>query len=114
MALCPALTILADAQARFDTPNYYVLNLPAPVLSKANEAPALGPLAVRQFDAPAFPASGPIAYRKSTAQLGFYDYHRWATDPRHVVSLAVIHALQARGVFRSVGLFDGHGSRSGW
>jgi uncharacterized lipoprotein YmbA len=110
IVLVPALVILAGCAGKVRYPNYYVLNLPYPVLPAADVAPVFGPLAVRQFDAPAFLRAGPIAYRESAAQLGFYDYHRWATDPRQAVSMAVIHELQARGAFRSVALFDGHGS----
>src|ERR1035441_605011 len=110
IVLVPAVVILAGCAGKFRYPNYYVLNLPYPVLPAADVAPVFGPLAVRQFDAPAFLRAGPIAYRESAAQLGFYDYHRWATDPRQAVSMAVIHELQARGAFRSVALFDGHGS----
>ena len=110
IGLVPALLILSGCAGKIRYPNYYVLDVPSPVLPAADARPVLGPLAVRQFDAPAFLRAGPIAYRESTAQLGFYDYHRWATDPRRAVSMAVIHELQARGAFRSVALFDGHGS----
>ncbi len=114
LGLVPALAILVGCAGKVRYPNYYVLNLPSPVLPAANAAPALGPLAVRQFDAPAFLRAGPIAYRESAAQLGFYDYHRWATDPRQAISMAVIRELQARGVFRSVALSMAMARRIGW
>lgn len=89
-------------------PNYYVLNLPAPPPAATGPAPVLGSVAVREFDAPSFLRGGSIVYRESAAQLGFYDYHRWAADPRRAVTGAVIQEMQSRGIFRSVVLADGH------
>jgi hypothetical protein len=89
-------------------PNYYELSTPAPV-ARVNTVPsAIRSVAVRQFDAPPFLRSGPIAYRESAERLGFYPYDRWAVDPRRSVTAAMISDLQATGLFQSVGLFDGH------
>jgi ABC-type uncharacterized transport system auxiliary subunit len=88
-------------------PNYYELSAPAPI-ARGNTAPALiQSVAVRQFDAPPFLRSGPIAYRESAEKLGFYPYDRWAVDPRRSATTAMISDLQATGAFQSVGLFDG-------
>ena len=89
-------------------PHYYELSAPA-TIARGNTAPPLIPLvAVRQFDAPPFLRSGPIAYRESPKRLGFYPYDRWAVDPRRSVTSAMISDLQATGVFQSVGQFKGH------
>lgn len=109
------LVSLAGCAGKIRYPSYYALDLPAPV-SPANQpapnqsTPTHGSVAVRQFDAPRFLRGGPIAYRESEDQLGFYEYHRWAEDPRHAVTAAMVRELQARGLFRSVGLFDGRES----
>jgi ABC-type uncharacterized transport system auxiliary subunit len=66
-----------------------------------------GSVAVREFRAPAFLTAGPIVYRKSAEQLDFYDYHRWAVDPRNAVTSAILEDIQAQGIFHSVHLFDG-------
>jgi ABC-type uncharacterized transport system auxiliary subunit len=42
--------------------------------------------------------------------LDFYQYHRWAVDPRRAVTGAVVQQMQLSGVFRSVDLFDGRGT----
>jgi ABC-type uncharacterized transport system auxiliary subunit len=86
------------------------LNLPAPVSKAKPPASMLGSVAVREFSAPRFLREGPIAYCESPEQLDFYDYHRWAEDPRRMVTLAMVHAMQAQGLFRSVDVFDGRGS----
>jgi ABC-type uncharacterized transport system auxiliary subunit len=106
-----AVISLAGCAGKIRYPSYYVLNLPAPVAATANSpSPILGSVAVREFAAPRFLREGPIAYRESAEQLDFYDYHRWAEDPRRMVTLAMVRDMQARGIFRSVDLFDGRGS----
>jgi ABC-type uncharacterized transport system auxiliary subunit len=51
---------------------------------------------------------GPIVYRVTPEQIGFfYGYHRWA-DPRTVVTRAVLDHLRANGQFSMVSTYDGH------
>src|ERR1700721_1243087 len=76
------------------SPKYYELSTPAPI-ARGNTVPPLMPsVAVRQFDAPPFLRSGPIAYRESAERLGFYPYDRWAVDPRRSATAAMIDDLQ--------------------
>ncbi len=105
-----SLISLTGCAGKIRYPNYYVLNLPAPVSAANSPSPTLGSVAVREFAAPRFLREGPIAYRESPEQLDFYDYHRWAEDPRRMVTVAMVHEMQARGLFRSVDLFDGRES----
>jgi uncharacterized lipoprotein YmbA len=97
---------LTGCAGKIRYPNYYVLNLAAPVPAATLLKP-LGSVAVREFRAPAFLRAGPIVYRKSAEQLDFYDYHRWAVDPRRAVTSTIIENIQARGIFHSVHLFEG-------
>jgi len=46
-------------------------------------------------------------YRTSPEQIGFYDYHRWATDPRDFVTSAIADRLRASGNFADVTVYDG-------
>jgi len=46
-------------------------------------------------------------YRASAEQIGFYDYHRWATDPRDFVTNAIADRLRASGNFAEVKIYDG-------
>jgi ABC-type uncharacterized transport system auxiliary subunit len=110
VVLMTALVSLAGCTGKIRYPNYYALDLPTPVSAANQPAPTHGSVAVREFDAPRFLRGGPIAYRESQDQLGFYEYHRWAEDPRRVVTAAMVREMQARGLFQSVDLFDGHGS----
>lgn len=93
--------------AKIHYPNYYVLNLPAPVPPPGPAAPILGSVAVREFEAPRFLRAGPIVYRDSPEELNFYEYHRWVVDPRHTITSAMIQQMQSRGIFRSVDSYDG-------
>jgi ABC-type uncharacterized transport system auxiliary subunit len=109
VCLTAAIASLAGCGGKIRYPNYYVLNLPAPIAAATQTKPHLGSVAVREFGAPAFLRTGPIVYRQSAEQLDFYDYHRWAVDPRSTVTSAMVHNMQARGIFQSVYLFDGRG-----
>ena len=110
IGLMTSILVLAGCGGKIRYPNYYVLNLPAPVSAANAPSPVLGTVAVREFAAPRFLREGPIAYRESPEQMDFYEYHRWAEDPRRIVTLAVVREMQARGLFRSVDAFDGRGA----
>jgi cholesterol transport system auxiliary component len=105
-----ALSTMAGCAGKIRYPSYYVLNVPAPVLAGDQSKPILGPVALREFSAPGFLKGGAIAYRPSPEQVDFYDYHRWAEDPRRVVTSAMAREMQARRLFQSVDLFDGRGT----
>ncbi|MFZ0592032.1 MAG: ABC-type transport auxiliary lipoprotein family protein [Bryobacteraceae bacterium] len=104
------LLSFAGCAGKIRYPSYYVLNLPAPVAVATQPKPLLGSVAVRKFDAPAFLRAGAIVYRPSAEELNFYNYHRWAMDPRSAVTTAVVNDMRASGVFQSVHLFDGRGT----
>jgi ABC-type uncharacterized transport system auxiliary subunit len=102
---------LAGCAGKIQYPNYYVLNLPAaPAPSGKQAKPLLGSVSVRNFSAPPFLRAGAIVYRDSPEQVNFYQYHRWAVDPRTSVTNAMLQNLQARGMFESVAEFDGRES----
>jgi cholesterol transport system auxiliary component len=109
IGLLGVLVTVAGCGGKIRYPSYYVLSLPA-APKTARTTPILGSLAIREFAAPGFLTGGAIAYRQSPEQVGFYDYHRWAEDPRRAVTAGVVRELQARGIFQSVDLFDGRSS----
>src|SRR5579863_2443146 len=110
IVLMTGVVSLAGCAGKIRYPSYYALNLQAPAPSANQPTPAHGSTAVRQFDAPRFLRGGAIAYWEGPDQLGFYEYHRWAEDPRHAVTDAMVREMQARGVFQSVDVFDGRES----
>lgn len=102
-----ALSItLVGCAGKVKYPSYYTLGVPP-----APDPPA-GPdvhasVAVKEFRSPGYLRGGPLVYRASAEQIGFYDYHRWATDPRDFVSGAIVDRLRASGNFAEVTRYDG-------
>lgn len=107
LSFAGAFATLVACGSKIHYPSYYVLNVPPPAPQPAQSKPLPGSAAVRQFSAPRFLRAGPIVYRQSPEQLGFYNYDRWAVDPRSAVTNAFAQALESRGIFQSVHLFDG-------
>ena len=87
-------------------PKYYTLNVPPPPDPPAEEGVRTS-VAVREFQSPAYLRQGPIVYRTTREQIGFYEYHRWAADPRTLLTSAVIDHLRASGQFSMVAMYDG-------
>ena len=87
-------------------PNYYTLHMAPPPDPPAPEH-AHASLAIRQFRSPAYLRQGAIVYKASPEQIGFYNYHRWAVDPREFLTNAVADRLRASGSFNRVTLYDG-------
>ena len=87
-------------------PNYYALHLPPPPDPPPSEN-VDATVAVRQFRSPAYLRQGAIVYRTSPEQIGFYNYHRWAVDPRDFVTESIADHLRAAGNFSRVKFYDG-------
>ena len=99
-------TILTGCGGKMRYPSYYTLNLPAPPDPPAKENVRTS-IAVREFQAPGYLRQGPIVYRGTPEQIGFYEYHRWAADPRTLVTGAVIGHLRASGQYSMVSMYNG-------
>jgi len=109
MAIClvlAALMILVGCGGAAKYPNYYTLHLAPPPDPPAQEGVRTS-LAVREFRSPTYLRQGAIVYKTSPEQIGFYNYHRWALDPREFVTNAVAERLRASGNFTQVKLYDG-------
>ena len=78
VTLLPALS----GCGRVRYPAYYTLNLPAPPDPPAAENVRTS-IAVREFQSPGYLRQGPIVYRTTPEEVGFYEYHRWAAGPAH-------------------------------
>jgi ABC-type uncharacterized transport system auxiliary subunit len=109
IAICVALTaliILTGCGGAAKYPNYYTLNVPPPPDPPPQEGVHTC-LAVREFRSPTYLRQGAIVYKTSPEQIGFYNYHRWAVDPRDFVTNAVTERLRASGDFAQVRSYDG-------
>ena len=105
LALTAVMT-LAGCGGAAKYPNYYTLHVPPPPDPPAQEG-VHASLAVREFRSPTYLHQGAIVYKTSPEQVGFYNYHRWAADPREVVTNAVTERLRASGNFTQVKPYDG-------
>jgi ABC-type uncharacterized transport system auxiliary subunit len=109
--LCVAALVILAGCGRVRYPSYYTMNLPQPPDPPASES-THATLAIREFSAPPYLRQGAIVYKTSPEQIGFYAYHRWATDPREVVTNAVIDRLRASAAFARVTPYDGRSDAS--
>jgi ABC-type uncharacterized transport system auxiliary subunit len=101
-----ALITLAGCGGAVKYPNYYALHVPPPPDPSAPDG-VHSALAIREFRAPTYLHRGAIVYKTSPEQVGFYNYHRWAVDPREIVTNAVTDRLRASGNFKEVKPYDG-------
>lgn len=100
------VAMMAGCAGKVKYPNYYTLNVPPPPDPPAPEN-VRASLAVREFRSPVYLHQGAIVYKTSPEQIGFYNYHRWAVDPRDLVTNAVTERVRASGNFAQVGAYDG-------
>jgi ABC-type uncharacterized transport system auxiliary subunit len=103
--LLAIITALTGCGGKVRYPAYYTLNLPAPP-DPAPESTRTS-IAVREFQSPVYLRQGPIVYRTTPEEIGFYEYHRWAADPRALVTSAVVDHLRSGGQFSMVSIYDG-------
>jgi ABC-type uncharacterized transport system auxiliary subunit len=101
-----ALVILAGCAGKMKYPTYYTLSLPEPPDPPAT-GKARSTLAIREFRAPTYLRQGAIVYKTSPEQIGFYAYHRWATDPRDFVTNSIAERARASGAFARVQSYNG-------
>ena len=101
-----ASIVLSGCMGKVRYPNYYTLHV-APPPDPPAQGGTRASLAIRQFRSPVYLRQGAIVYKTSPEQIGFYDYHRWAVDPREFLTNAVADRLRASGNFTQVKLYDG-------
>lgn len=100
---CVSLTaLLMSGCGKVRYPNYHTLALAPSPPPAANGGQALGSLAVRDLETPAYLRQGRIVYRESPTEIGFYEYHRWVTNPGAIVTTGMIDALRSSDLFSQV------------
>jgi ABC-type uncharacterized transport system auxiliary subunit len=79
---------------------YYTLQLPAVSAPPANTYAV--DLLVGRITAPHLYRDDRIVYRTGSAQLGTYEYHRWAEPPTEMLEAMLVRLLRSSGKYRSV------------
>ena len=100
VVLMGALVLAGCGSVRY--PTSHILSFAPPVPHAAPSNGALGPVAIREFRCPEYLCEGRIAYRPSPEEVAFYEYHRWAMDPRQAITQYMEDGLRAQSLFRSV------------
>lgn len=107
LVVVAVMMVLAGCGGAVKYPKYYTLHVP-PAPDPPAQKDIQAKLAIRQFRSPAYLRQGAIVYKTSPEQIGFYEYHRWAVDPREFLTNAVTDRLRASGNFTQVSVYDGH------
>ena len=103
-AFLGALVLAGCGSIRY--PTTYVLNFPPPVPQAPPSNSALGPVAIREFGCPEYLCEGRIVYRSRPEEVGFYEYHHWAMNPREALTQYVVDGLRAQAIFKSVAVHE--------
>jgi uncharacterized lipoprotein YmbA len=106
---CTVTLLMAGCGGKIVYPQYYALEIPQAPRPAVSDARLPATLAVRRFEASPYLRQGRIVYRQAPAEIGFYDYHRWAEDPAATVTTAVIDSLRSSRLFTFVRPYDGQG-----
>ncbi len=107
MSACMVALLMAGCGGKIRYPHYYALDIPLAPSPAAADARLPATLAVRRFEALPYLRQGRIVYRPGPAEVGFYDYHRWAADPATTVTAAMIDSLRSSRLFSFVRPYDG-------
>ena len=99
LALIGALAISACGSARY--PAYYTLRFEPSTQAPASER-GIGTLAIKELRCPEYLCEGRLVYRPTPAEVGFYQYHRWASSPRAMIAQYLAERVRARSLFVSV------------
>ena len=106
LALMGALALGGCGSARY--PAHYMLNFEPSAQAAAPER-GIGTLLIQDLRCPDYLCEGRIVYRPTPAEVGFYQYHRWAVSPGTMIAQYLTDRVRARSLFVSVG---GNGSRT--
>lgn len=102
-----ATAMLSCGGGKIPPTHYYALDLP-PAPAPAPAAQALPhTVVIMPLKTSSMLTQDRIVYRPSREEVGYYEYHRWAEDPRESVMDALVQKVRASGAFRSVVRFDG-------
>ncbi len=99
------VTLLGACGGKILPTHYYVLELPSAPMASADSLPFVA--VVMPFKASQMLTQDRIVYRPAEGQVGFYEYHRWAEDPRETITSTMVSHLRSRKTFGTVLTFDG-------
>src|SRR6478735_1597346 len=96
LAFIGALAISACGSVQY--PVHYTLHF-APSAQAAPAERGIRTLSIKELRCPEYVCEGRIVYRPTPAEVGFYEYHRWAVNPREMVAHYLAERIRARSLF---------------
>jgi ABC-type uncharacterized transport system auxiliary subunit len=100
--LAIAATVPLAACGTVQYASHYVMDI-APARPPRPPSPsALGPLVVPELACAPYLCEGRVVYREEPHRIGFYEYHRWAIDPRTALTRLLTDRIRASSLFESV------------
>ncbi len=102
LATLMLLAVFAVGCGSVRYPRIYMLDLDGRVPAASARPASLGALAVGDFACPDYLCDGRIMYRPTRTEVGYYQYHRWATPPRRMITDSIADRIRARGAFIAV------------
>jgi cholesterol transport system auxiliary component len=95
-------TLASTGCGRVRYPTNYVLNLSLASSPVAAPSDGHASLAVEEFQCPQYLCEGRIVYRETAEEIAFYEFHRWAMNPREMVTRSIADRIRSESLFRSV------------
>ncbi len=101
-----ALVAMGACGGKIPPTHYYALDLSVPATPRPAN-PLDHSVMVMPVRAADMLTQDRIVYRPSREEVGYYEYHRWADEPRSSVTAALMRILREKGTFSQVAMFDG-------
>jgi ABC-type uncharacterized transport system auxiliary subunit len=95
-------TLAATACGAVRYPAHYVLSFEPPSPQATTRERDIGTLAIRELRCPDYLCEGRIVYRPTPAEVGYYQYHRWAVSPGTMMAQHLAERIRAGSLFGSV------------
>ena len=105
---CAALGLGALSCGSVPATNFSSLRVPAPPAAQLPRTKAV--LGIERFGAMEALRNDRLVYYSSPNQVGFYDYHRWVSDPATMLRDDVARRVQQAGPFADVQLLPARGA----
>ena len=98
------VALLVSCGGKIPPTFYYQLNLQEPAVPAVAQGSATA--LIMPFKASEMLTQDRIVYRPSPEEVGYYEYHRWAEDPRTTITKSFQGQLRRRGTFSRVVGFE--------
>ncbi len=103
-----SMLLATGCAGSFRSPSYYSLSIAPELKTDSDANPRSVTIGVRQFETPFYLRQGRIVYREHPEEVGFYAYHRWASDPGAQVTTAVVDSLRLSHSVSFVEPYESH------